>query len=50
MQKLKIKIDRLNEIVEKLQMKVDNYEDKKTDRCSETAVSKTFKSKLFGLF
>ena len=50
MQKLKIKIDRLNEIVEKLQMKVDNCEDKKTDRCSETAVNKTVKSKLFGLF
>ncbi|MBR5518610.1 MAG: hypothetical protein IKV86_06230 [Clostridia bacterium] len=47
MQKLKIKIDRLSEIVEKLQIKVEDYEDKKTDRCVETAVNKP---KLFGLF
>ena len=46
MQKLKIKIDRLNEMVEKLQMRFEDYEDKKTDRLEKT-VSKT---KLFGLF
>ena len=46
MQKLKIKIDRLNEMVEKLQFRVEEYEDKKTDRLEKT-VSKT---KLFGLF
>ncbi|MBQ2284139.1 MAG: hypothetical protein II244_00570 [Clostridia bacterium] len=48
MQKLKIKIDRLNEIVEKLQMQAEEYEGKKTDHhLTETVVNKP---KLFGLF
>ncbi len=53
MQKLKIKINRLSDMVEKMQIQLDEYDIKKTDRRLkelETAVNKTNKNKLFGLF
>ena len=53
MQKLKIKIDKLSGMVEKLQTQVGEYDIEKTDRRLkelETAVSKADKTKLFGLF
>ncbi len=53
MQKLKIKINRLSDMVEKMQIQLNEYDIKKTDRRLkelETAVNKTDKTKLFGLF
>lgn len=52
-QKLKIKIDKLNDMVEKLQMQIGDFNVEKTDRRlkeMETAVSKPNRAKLFGLF
>ena len=53
MQKLKIKISQLNSIIEGLQSKISEYEDKKIDHRLyelETAVNKSNKPKLFSLF
>ena len=47
MQKLKIKIDRISDIVEKLQHQAEGEENKKTDRTQAVHKDKT---KLFGLF
>ena len=52
-QRLKMKINQLNSIIESLQTKISEYDDKKIDRRLnelETAVNKSNKPKLFSLF
>lgn len=53
MQRLKIKVSQLNNIIETLQSKINEYEDKKIDNRLqelETVVNKSNKPKLFSLF
>lgn len=53
MQKLKIKINQLSSIIDSLQSKLDEYDNKKIDRRLEdleTAVNKSNKPKLFSFF
>lgn len=52
-QKLKIRISHLESMVEKLQARAEEYENKKIDRRLhelETTVNKPYKNKIFGLF